>query len=143
MRGDVAVPEGEPPRLGAVLPQLVPYREPLVGAAPALLLVDTAAECVHHGVQVGAHSQTKQRDVVTGVPDDGDVCIWHRGAQSGEEARGPDPTGEAALGGQRTAPRRLRSRVIAGTDRPGQEEAAAGYRGHDRVVRRSGGVQET
>src|SRR4029453_2731050 len=94
MRGDVAVPEGEPPRLGAVLPQLVPYGEPLVGAAPALLLVDAAAECVHHGVQVGAHSQTKERDVVTGVPDDGDVCIWHRGAQPGEEARGPDPTGE-------------------------------------------------
>jgi hypothetical protein len=37
-------------------------------------LVDAAAEGVHHGVEIWTYPKAEQRDVVTGVTDDRDVC---------------------------------------------------------------------
>ena len=70
--GEVAVAEAEPLRHGAVRGELLLHGVRLVDAPPALLLVDAAAEGVHHRVQVGADPQAEQGDVVAGVADDGD-----------------------------------------------------------------------
>ena len=73
--------------------ELLPHREGLVGPAPALLLVDAAAEGVHHGVQVGADPQPEQRDVVAGVADDGDLGVRDLRAQAPQEPGGADSAG--------------------------------------------------
>ena len=75
VRRDVPVAEAEPLRLRAVRGQLALDHERLVVATPALRLVDPAAERVHQRVQVGAHPQTEERDVVAGVADDRDLRI--------------------------------------------------------------------
>ena len=116
--GEVAVAEAEPGRPHAVRRQLVLDHEGLVGAAPALLLVDAAAEGVHHGVEVGADPQPEQRDVVAGVADDGDVeglvGAWrHRGEQAAQEpgpadAAGRDDDVHGAQSGLSSATRRKR-----------------------------------
>ena len=69
-------------------------RECLVGAAPALLLADPAAERVHHGVQVRGDMHAEQVDVVTRVADDGDLGVRGLGLQPAQEAGGPDSAGE-------------------------------------------------
>ena len=51
---DVAVSQPEPLRFHPVGRELGLDGERLVGPPPALLLVDAAAEGVHHGVEVGA-----------------------------------------------------------------------------------------
>ena len=73
----------------------------LVGAAPALALVDAAAEGVHHGVQVGTDPQPEQGDVVAGVADDGDLGVGERvgagvevGAQAAQEPGAADAAGQ-------------------------------------------------
>src|SRR5262249_42937525 len=58
----------------------------LIGAAPALLRVDPAAQRVHDGVQVGADVQAEQVDVVAGVADDRDLSIWRSCLQAAQEA---------------------------------------------------------
>ncbi|GMA88422.1 hypothetical protein GCM10025868_36720 [Angustibacter aerolatus] len=75
---------------------------PFVGPAPALRLLDAAAQRVHHGVEVGAHPQTEQRDVVAGVADDGDLGLAARGVvgrgeggqQAAQEAGAADAAGQ-------------------------------------------------
>ncbi len=95
---DVLVAEGEPVRRFPVGAELVLHRPGLLGAAPALLRVDAAAEGVHHGVQVRAHVQPEQRDVVAGVADHRHLGAGMRvrqvGEQSPQEAGGPDSAGE-------------------------------------------------
>ena len=68
----------------AVGGELALHAVALVGAAPALPLVDAAAERVEEGVDVGADAQAEQGDVVTGVRDDGD----RRVRESGRACRG-------------------------------------------------------
>ena len=66
---EVAVTEAEPGGLGAVRPQLLDRAPALVDATPAALGVATAAEGVHERVQVRAHAEAVDRDVVGRVPD--------------------------------------------------------------------------
>ena len=80
--GGVAVAETEPVGLDAVGGELLLDHEGLVLAPPAALGADPAAERVHDGVEVRAHLQTEQPDVVTGVADDGD------GGRRGARRRG-------------------------------------------------------
>src|SRR5690606_29767559 len=75
MGGEVAVTEGEPVRLRSVGGELASHGEGLVGPAPALPLLNAAAERVHDGVEVGADVQAVQNDVVGGVADHGDVGV--------------------------------------------------------------------
>ena len=92
--GEIPVTEREPVRARAVGGQLVPDAEGLLGPPPALLLVDAAAQRVHDGVQVRADPQAEQRDVVAGVPDDGDLGVRGGLLQAAEEARGADAARE-------------------------------------------------
>src|SRR5664280_1998322 len=64
---EVAVAESEPGRPHAVRRQLLPDGEGLHRPAPALALLDAAAEGVHHGVEVGTDPQPEQRDVARGA----------------------------------------------------------------------------
>ena len=73
MRPDISVTESEPCGLDAVRGELFLGAECLVEAAPATLGVDSLSEGVHHGVQIGAHPQPVDPDVVPGVPDHGDL----------------------------------------------------------------------
>ena len=73
MGGDVAIAQPEPLRLDAVGRELGLDGVGLAGAAPALSLVDATSEGVHHRVEVRAHPQAEQRDVVARVADDGDL----------------------------------------------------------------------
>ncbi len=75
MRREIAVAEPEPLGPDPVRGQLLLHGEGLAGPAPPLLLVDAAAEGVHHGVEVGTDLEAEQVDVVTRVPDDGDVRV--------------------------------------------------------------------
>jgi hypothetical protein len=93
MGGDVAVTETEPGRPDAVRRELLLDDEALVASTPPLLLVDAAAEGVHHGVQVGTDHQPEQGDVVAGVADHGDLGIRDLCAQAEQEAGRPDATG--------------------------------------------------
>ncbi len=83
--GEVTVTEGEPVGARAVGGQLGPDAEGLPGPPPALVLVDAAAE---DGVQVRADPQAEQRDVVAGVPDDGDLGFGRGLLEAAEEAGG-------------------------------------------------------
>ena len=67
----VAVSEAEPVGLDAVRRELLLDDERLVLASPPALGADAAAEGVHHGVEIGAHAQTEEPDVIAGVADDG------------------------------------------------------------------------
>ena len=67
---EVEVAEGEPLRHRAVGRELALDPVALVRPAPALALVDAAAEGVEQGVEVGTDPQAEQADVVTGVADD-------------------------------------------------------------------------
>ncbi len=84
---------------GSVDTEFLLHVEGFIGATPALFLVDAATEGVHHGVEIGAHPQAEQRDVVTGVADDRDlrrrVVRPKRCEQSAQESRTPDATGES------------------------------------------------
>jgi WhiB family redox-sensing transcriptional regulator len=94
VRRQVAVAETEPVGLRSVGGQLLLDRPPLVGASPAALLVDAAAEGVHHRVEVGADPQAVQRHVVAGVDHGGDRRAGHRGAHTAEKTSPTGPTGE-------------------------------------------------
>ena len=94
VRGEVPVAQAEPVRTNAVGRQFGQHRVGLTGPAPALLLVDAAAQRVHHGVQVRADVQAEQADVVSGVADDGDPGRGDRGLQAAQETRGADPAGQ-------------------------------------------------
>jgi len=72
---EVSVTQPEPLGLHAVRRELALHGMRLVVTAPALGLVDAAAEGVHHGVEVGADPQPEQGDVVAGVADDGDLGV--------------------------------------------------------------------
>ena len=98
MRGDVQIAQAEPTRgigggdsLGVDV-QLVPHPERLALSAPAAFGRDTAAERVHHRVEVGAHAQPPHRHVIAGVADDGDVVPEL--AQTEEEPRPADAAGQ-------------------------------------------------
>ncbi len=87
---DVEVTQAEPARPGTVGGKLGQDRTGVTGPAPALLLVDAAAEGVHDGVQVGGHVQAEQRDVVAGVADDGNLGVRYFRFQPAQEPGGPD-----------------------------------------------------
>ena len=70
-------------------------REGLLRPAPALLLVDAAAERVHHGVQVGADLQAVEADVVTGVADDGDLGVGGGRLEAAQETGTADSAGQS------------------------------------------------
>ena len=97
---DVEVAEREPLRDRTVGGELALHAVALVGAAPALALVDAAAERVEERVDVGADAQAEQGDVVTGVRDDGDGRVRESGggvevvAKAADEAGAADPAGE-------------------------------------------------
>jgi hypothetical protein len=80
--------------VGAVGCELVTDGKPLVGPAPALIGMDTAPECVHNRVKVGADPQPMQGDVVAGIADDGNLGVRQRGPQTEKEPRTSDPPGE-------------------------------------------------
>ncbi len=106
---DVHVAQAEPAGPGAVGGKLGQDGEGLAGPAPALLLVDAAAEGVHDGVQVGAHVQAEQHDVVAGVADDGDLGVRDCRFQPAQEPGGPDSAREhgdahAGKSGNRAGP---------------------------------------
>src|SRR5690606_39686386 len=69
---DVPVTEPEPLGMHAVGDELFAHRARLVGASPALLLVDPAPQGVHHRVQIGTDPEPEKSDVVSSVPDDRD-----------------------------------------------------------------------
>src|SRR3954454_4359786 len=94
MRGEVAVTEAEPVRVGAVGGELVLHRPGLAGAAPAALLVDAAAEGVHDRVEVRADAQPVHRDVVAGVDHRRDGRLRDGGADPAEKTGPSGPTGE-------------------------------------------------
>src|SRR5258706_10564801 len=107
MRREVTVTEAEPARAGAIGGELGQDGEGLVGAPPALLLVDPAAQRVHDGVQVGADVQAEQVDVVAGVADDRDLGIWRGGLQAAQEAGAAyaaRENGDAHVGSLATGP---------------------------------------
>src|SRR5664280_2470704 len=90
---EVAVAESEPGWPHAVRRQLLPDGEGLHRPAPALALLDAAAEGVHHGVEVGTDPQPEQRDVVGGVADHG-----HLGRRLGGQQPAQEPgASEAAV----------------------------------------------
>ena len=60
MGAEVEVAEPEPLGHGAVRRELTLHAVALVGATPALALVDAAAEGVDQGVEVGADPQPEQ-----------------------------------------------------------------------------------
>jgi hypothetical protein len=89
---EVAVAKPEPAGLDPVRGELLFGVPRLVFAPPAALVVDAAAERVHHRVEVGADPEPEHPDVVGGVADNGDrvgLGIDYR-AQAGEEARTAD-----------------------------------------------------
>ncbi len=94
MRGEVPVPEPEPLGPDAVGRELLLEVEGLVGPPPPLLLVDAAAERVHHRVEVRTDLQPEEMDVVPGVPDDGDLGIRHGPTQPAQEPSPTNPTGQ-------------------------------------------------
>ena len=93
---DVEVAEREPLGECAVRRELALHAVALVGAAPPLSLVHAVAQ----GVEVGAHAQAEQGDVVTGVRDDGDRRVGEPGggvevvAQAADEACSADAARE-------------------------------------------------
>ena len=89
---EVEVAEGEPLRLGAVRGELGLEAVRLLGPAPPLTLVDTAAQGVEEGVDVGADAQPVEGDVVAGVRDDRDGRVLETGG--GVEVV-PEPADEA------------------------------------------------
>ncbi len=93
MGGDVLVAEAEPLRLHAVRGQFLLDQVLLAGPAPALLLVDAAAEGVHDGVEIRADPESEKGDVVTGVADDGDLGVGDGGQESAEKTGAADSTG--------------------------------------------------
>jgi hypothetical protein len=95
VRGQVAVAEAEPRLLHAVRRELLLGVPGLVGAAPAALGVDAAAEGVHHGVEVGADLQPVEPEVVGGVGHDRHVLPPARDREQAlEEAGSADASGE-------------------------------------------------
>ena len=75
MRCDIAISEAEPVRLRAVRGEFF-FRIPgFAGVPPSAFGVDTAAECVHTSVQIGADAQTVHPHVVPDV-DDGRDAMW-------------------------------------------------------------------
>lgn len=75
MRCDIAISEAEPVRLRAVCGEFF-FRIPgFAGVPPPAFGVDTAAECVHTSVQIGADAQTVHPHVVPDV-DDGRDAMW-------------------------------------------------------------------
>ncbi len=85
VRGEVPVAEPEPLGPDAVGPEFFLEVEGLVGPAPALLLVDTAAEGVHHRVEVRADLQPEEVDVVPRVADHRDVRVRHGLLETAQE----------------------------------------------------------
>ena len=66
----------------------------LLGPAPAAFRVDTAAERVHHAVQVRADSQPVQRDVVAGIHDRYDLVGRMGGTNPPQVARAAYASGQ-------------------------------------------------
>ena len=110
---EVEVAEGEPLRHSAVGRELALDPRRLVGPAPALLLVDAAAEGVEQRVDVGADPQPEEADVVAGVGDDGELGFRchdvEMGSQAPEEAGSADAAREGcdSHAGQSVAHRRV------------------------------------
>ncbi|GAA3303034.1 hypothetical protein GCM10020295_50560 [Streptomyces cinereospinus] len=120
VRGEVPVAQAEPLRPHAVRRELLLQVEGLVGPPPALLLVDAAAERVHHRVEVRADLQPEEVDVVTGVADDGDVRVRHGPLQAAQEPGTTDAAcqnhnahGPSVAGGYDTVARGYGSRARA------------------------------
>ena len=92
----VEVAQAEPLRLCAVCRELGLDPVALLGAAPALALMDAAAEGVEQGVQVRTDAQAPQGDVVAGVADDGDLVLTRRAGDPVQVApQPPDEPGPA------------------------------------------------
>jgi hypothetical protein len=72
---EVPVAQSEPGRLDAVRRELLLDLPGLVLATPPALGVDAAAEGVHDRVEVRAHLESVQPDVVGGVRDDRDLGV--------------------------------------------------------------------
>ena len=83
---EVAVAEPEPLGPHPVGGQLLLDGEGLLRTPPPLLLVDAAAQRVHHRVEVGADLQAEQMDVVARVADDGDIGLGGGRLETTEEA---------------------------------------------------------
>ena len=128
MGAQVAVAEPEPLRLHAVCRELALEQVALVGPAPALLLVDAAAEGVEHGVQIRAHPQPEKGDVVAGVPDDGHGAVGERGGpvEVGQEAAQESGSAHAAGQGSHTHGGSLSARHGSPVPRPRRATAVRG-----------------
>ena len=95
MGGEVAVAEPEPGLRLAVRRQLLLGVPGLVGASPAAVGVDAAAERVHDRVEVGADPQAEEPDVVGGVRDDGDLVVGPDGVpDAGDESGASEAPGQ-------------------------------------------------
>ena len=109
--GDVAVAQTEPRGLEAVGGQLLLDGEGLRLTAPAALLGDAVAQGVHHRVEVRAHAQAVDPDVVAGIADDGHLGVRGCGQQPAKEASAADPPCEHGDAAQRCRGRRHGHRV--------------------------------
>ena len=89
MQAEVAVAEPEPALAGELGHRL--ERVPrLRRAAPAALVVGDARETVEDAVEVGAHVQAEDLDVVRNVPYDGDVVWIDYSGHASKEPSSPD-----------------------------------------------------
>jgi hypothetical protein len=102
VRGDVAVAEGEPRRLGLVGGQLLADRPRLPRPPPPALGVDAAAEGVEAAVEVRGDPQAVHPDVVADVHDGSHLVLRvvgagsdrrqaERGLHPEQEPGAPDP----------------------------------------------------
>ena len=109
----VAVAQVEPGEAGSAGPaRLVERlqgshdRPGLTRKAPAGLVVRRPGEGVGHRVDVGAHVQPVQHQVVAGVDDGGDRCLADDSRQAPQHARSSDPAGEGGDSRARCVQRR-------------------------------------
>ena len=99
--GDISVAQPEPRGLEPVGRQLLLDGEGLCLATPPALLRDAVAQGVHHRVEVRAHAQAMDPDVVAGVADDGHLGVRGCGQQPAQEASAADPPCEHGDAAQR------------------------------------------
>jgi hypothetical protein len=87
MSGEVAIAQVEPDRL-AEARDLVESLEGLSGQAPALALVDDAAQGVADRVEVGRYVEAPDLGVVAGVDDDGEIARIDEAHEPAEQLGG-------------------------------------------------------
>ncbi len=95
MGGEVAIAEAEPIRLHTVGGEFLLRVPGFVAMAPTAFLVDTAAQGVHAGVEVGTDAHPVHPRVVADVDDRGQrMILWLRGCELAESEQALHPQKE-------------------------------------------------